>query len=57
MKMLQKILLNNDFLPVSMFDWSLGRFEEYFKTDQNDAHSSISSCDIGEDEIPNNEEI
>ena len=45
-----KILLDRNFKPDNKFDWSLGPGETFKRVDENDKHSSISSCDIEEHE-------
>ena len=44
--MLQKILLDRDYVPDSKFDWSLGPNESFKRVDPEDKHSSISSCGV-----------
>jgi hypothetical protein len=44
--MIKKILIERDFIPDNKFDWSLCPGENFKKIDNNDNHSSMSSCDI-----------
>lgn len=44
--MLKKILMDRDYVPERKFDWSLRPGEHFGRVDQNDKHSSISSCCI-----------
>jgi hypothetical protein len=48
--MLQKILLDRDYIPDTCFDWSLAPGVSFPKIDPNDRHSSISSQGIGSTE-------
>ena len=48
--MLKKILLDLNFIPDYIFDWSLAPGDSFKKVDPNDKHSSISSCEIGSHE-------
>ena len=50
---LKKSIMNEGYVPDSMFDWSLGLGEECAKINPDDCHSSISSCNIGETEEVN----
>lgn len=45
--MLRKILIKRDFLPDRIFDWSLRSGMQFSRLNQNENHSSISSCSIG----------
>lgn len=48
----RKILLDRNFLPEKKFDWSLRPGESFMRVNNDDRHSSISSCDIKSDEDP-----
>jgi hypothetical protein len=44
--MMQKILLDKEYVPNNKFDWSYSSKEVFKKNNANSRHSSISSCDI-----------
>ena len=44
--MFKKILLDMNFLPTTVFDWSLKDGQDYPRINSNSRHSSISSCSI-----------
>lgn len=54
--MFKKILLDQDFVPDSRFDWSLGAGENYKRLENQTNHSSISSCGIKSGEAPCSED-
>lgn len=51
--MMQKILLDKEYVPNNKFDWSYSSKEVFKKNNPNSRHSSISSCNIDSDEEPN----
>lgn len=55
--MLQQILIEKGYLPDMHFDWSLNPGEKFKHIDDNDKHSSISSCDIKSNEQTHDENI
>ena len=55
--MFTKIILDHGFLPDQKFDWSFEDGGDYQMIDDEDRHSSISSCDVSENEDPDNEEM
>ena len=48
--LLKKVMLDRNYLPDQNFDWCLHQGEEFKQLDAADKHSSISSCELGEDE-------
>ena len=54
--MLKKILLERDFIPDNLFDWSLSPVENFKKVNPEDYHSSISSDGIPDEQGPNMKE-
>jgi hypothetical protein len=48
--LLKKILMERNLVHTLKFDWSLKSGEQFRPTDENDKHSSISSCDISDSE-------
>ena len=44
--MFRKVLMDKDYLPDKIFDWSLRQGQTFNKINRDENHSSISSCDM-----------
>jgi hypothetical protein len=48
--MMQKIMLDKEYIPLQRFDWSMQHREPQQRCNPNSRHSSISSCNIKSEE-------